>query len=281
VTERIELPARRGGTLIVHDHGGKSDGPPVVVCHATGFCGLAYRALAAPLRSHFRVLTPDFAGHGDSFEVRGYGWRDAALDLLDLVDAVADGGPVLGVGHSFGGAVLLLAALERPGVIEAAFCYEPIVLEGGPDDQRASRHLAAAARKRRAVFSSRDEALMRYGSRPPLESLQAGVLVDYVRHGMRDLDDGTVQLKCEPEVEAANFEATDKPTLPVVTAVATPVTVATGQREGAPAMWAPKIADALPHGRLVSYDFLGHFGPLESPAAVAAGVVDAFATRRR
>jgi hypothetical protein len=50
--------------------------------------------------------------------------------------------------------------------------------------------------------------------------------------------------------------------------------VAVGRDDGAPgpAAFGPPVADALPHGRLVRHPELGHFGPLEDPAAIAVDV---------
>jgi hypothetical protein len=37
-------------------------------------------------------------------------------------------------------------------------------------------------------------------------------------------------------------------------------------------MAAPAVAAALPRGELVRHDDLGHFGPLQDPAAIAADI---------
>ena len=39
-----------------------------------------------------------------------------------------------------------------------------------------------------------------------------------------------------------------------------------------PAAFAPAVADALPHGVLEEHPELGHFGPLQDPAAMAASI---------
>lgn len=55
--------------------------------------------------------------------------------------------------------------------------------------------------------------------------------------------------------------------------VTCPVTVAVGEvTPYGPAAVAGQIAEALPHGRLEPHPDLGHFGPLEDPAAIAAAV---------
>ena len=56
-----------------------------------------------------------------------------------------------------------------------------------------------------------------------------------------------------------------------------PVTVAVGATEPGPADFAPRVAEQLPRGRLLRFEDLGHFGPLEDPARIASSILDAFA----
>src|SRR5204863_408507 len=79
---------------------------------------------------------------------------------------------LLACGHSKGAASLLLGEAREPGTFARLWCYEPIVF---PSDERLEpRHdfpLSEGARRRRAVWPSRDEAFASYGSKPPLDVL--------------------------------------------------------------------------------------------------------------
>lgn len=260
--------------LVVHDLGG--DGEPLLVCHATGFCGRAYEPLAAALQERHHVWALDFRGHGDS-EAPADGdfrWEGGGTDVLAAVDAIGTGS-VHVVGHSMGGSAAVLAELRRPGVLRSAYLYEPIILP--PEWARSGREnpLAGPARRRREVFPSRGDALLRYASRPPLDVLRAGALAAYVQHGFEDLPDGTVRLKCRAEHEARTFEAEDQATVEGIRGLQVQTTVAIGstQRGWSAAMFGPAVVDALPNSRLVSYRHLGHFGPLQDPDAVAEDVL--------
>jgi len=278
VPATANVPSSDGVTIAVHDLGGEGD-EVLVVCHATGFCGRAYEPLAAELTGRFHVVALDFRGHGDSsLPANGnFDWGAMADDLLAALGAVAAGPPVVGFGHSMGGAALLLAELRSPGLLRAAHLFEPIVLPGGDPTAAGSVPLAEIARKRRASFPSKAEALYRYASRPPLNVLQAGALAAYVEHGMEELPDGSARLKCAPESEAATFEAAGKPTVDQLHEVRTPVTVAVGttERGWTPASYGPAISSALPNGRLERHPLLGHFGPLQGPATVGAMILSA------
>jgi pimeloyl-ACP methyl ester carboxylesterase len=134
--------------------------------------------------------------------------------------------------------------------------------------------LADAARKRRAEFPSKAEALYRYATKTPLRVLNAAALAAYVEHGFEELPDGTARLKLPPAHEAAVFEATGKATFDTLRSIDTPVAVAVGViEELRPAAWGPAIAEGLVNGTLVSFPTLGHFGPLEDPNGVAASVL--------
>lgn len=277
----MEVPSSDGVAVALHDLGGT--GPPLVVAHATGFCAGAYRSLARPLSERFHVWALDFRAHGATATPRDLplSWTAMTDDLLASFDAVGDG-PAHAVGHSMGGACILAAELRRPGTVAAAVVFEPIVVPAGWGEGGHDNVLAQGARRRRATFASRDEALRRYASRPPLGTLRADALHDYVAAGFADRADGTVELRCSPEREAQVYEAPGKPEIASLESVQTPVLVARGGRDGTagPAGLAALAADVLPAGTLRDYPHLNHFGPFQDPDGLAADALDFFERAR-
>lgn len=266
----MRVPSTNGVELELHDFGG--DGPILLVAHATGMCAGAYLPMVPLLSRAFHVWGVDFRAHGDSTPpgTGDLGWAGMAQDVLAVVDALG-GGPIAGFGHSMGGASLIAAELQRPGLLTRAFLFEPIIVPSEWGDASGSNPMATAARRRRPGFASRDEALGRYARRPPLGGWRADALAAYVDHGFAEQPDGSVLLKCTPEHEAQTFEGTGKITIGHVGSVTTPVVVARGGREGefGPAGFAGSVADALPDGELRRYDELSHFGPFEDPILLA------------
>ena len=132
--------------------------------------------------------------------------------------------------------------------------------------------LAAGARNRREVFNSRAEALARYSSRVAARGDAGRCAGRYVEGGFVDLPDGRVRLACSAETEARTFEASGGLPTEEAAQINVPATVATGTTVAAPnpGLFAPAIAEALPAGRFLSFENLGHFGPLEAPSIVAA-----------
>ncbi len=248
-------------------------GEPLLLAHATGFCATMYRPLGLALVDRFRVVALDFRGHGRSARPGNadFGWDRMADDVLAAVERI--GAPTYGFGHSMGGAALLLAEERRPGTFTGMFLYEPIVF---PDDYQppAKWLMADLARARRATFPSRDDALARYASRPPLNALQPEVLQAYVDDGFVELPDGSVRLACLPEDEARTFESETKVHTTTVRDVAAAVAICVGREEDGPnpARLGRHLAAALPHAELIERPEFGHFGPFEDPGLVASDV---------
>lgn len=272
----VRLPSTDGVELEVHDLGG--DGPPLLLCHATGFHGLVWQPMAEHLVDRFSLWSLDFRGHGLSSApdpARGFEWEGFGDDVATVVDGLGLE-PPFGVGHSKGGAALLLAEAARPGTFAALWCYEPIVFPPGARPPSGDDNaLAASASRRRATFPSRRTAVDNYSGKPPLDALHPDALEAYVAHGFGDEADGTISLRCRPTDEAQVYRMGGShrgwDDLP---AVACPTTIACGG-PGATitAEMAGMLADRLPAGRVEVFDRLGHFGPLEDPATVAQAIV--------
>jgi pimeloyl-ACP methyl ester carboxylesterase len=276
------IPGADGTGLAVHELGG--EGRPLLLCHATGFHGAVWEPFAAALPLDLARWAIDFRGHGASVVPEGHpldwlGFRDDVLAVVDGLDL--GGGDLVGVGHSMGGAALVLAEQARPGTFAGLWLFEPIIPPAGwfgvPDDHdpESPSPLAAGAARRRSEFPSRDAALANFASKPPLDRLRADALAAYVRHGFVPLTEdpaGPVRLACRPADEARVFSGA-----PVHDAfdrlgeVACPVVIG-GSHEAGPAMFAGAIVEALPQGRLEVFRHLSHFGPLEAPDEIAAAV---------
>lgn len=262
-----------GVTVRAHDMGGEGDA--LLICHATGLCGRAYAPLAAELARGFHVWAVDVRGHGDSDAPADgdFSWSRFAEDVVAVADAIACG-PVVAFGHSMGGAVVVLAELLRPGLLTGAYLFEPGILPGRSLPPGAHEFAEMAAR-RREVFPSRGDVLARFAVRDPYRTLRADALAAYAEHGFEDQPDGSVRLKCLPAHEALTFEGT-KVSLADVGGLDLSLTVAYGGRGAHPsAEAAPTIAAGFPRARLVRFDHLSHFGPLQDPESVAEDILAA------
>jgi pimeloyl-ACP methyl ester carboxylesterase len=268
----VEVGSEDGTTIATYDLGGP--GADLLLVHATGFCAGVWTPIAA-LLPRYRRAALDVRGHGRSaIPASGMHWDGTAQDVLATVDALGLERP-FGVGHSMGGASLVLAEQARPGTFRGLWLFEPIIFPPHPRPADGSGNpLAEGARRRRARFDSPVAAFENFAGKPPLSDLSPAALSAYVQYGFTTSEDGSVELRCRPEVEAATYEmggvhhAFDH-----LAEVRCPVTVVRGtDRFPGPASFAPQVADGLPRGRLEDHPELGHFGPLQDPAAMAASI---------
>jgi pimeloyl-ACP methyl ester carboxylesterase len=265
-----------GVALAVHEHGGR--GRPTIFCHATGLHGAVWAPMATALGDGFERWALDFRAHGASAVPPGtpLPWTAMRDDLLAVIDHLQpEPGELLGVGHSMGGAVLLLAEQLRPGTFAGLWLFEPIVpvpavVASGED---RSDHMSEGARRRRPSFASVEAALVNYASKPPLNVARADALDAYVRHGLVEGEDGQAHLACRPEDEARIYEeAARHDAYDHLAEVRCPVLIAGGGEPDGPLVYGIAAMEHLPRGRLEVHQHLSHFGPLEAPAELAASL---------
>ena len=270
--------------LAVHFLGG--DGPTALYAHATGFHAHCWSPIAAALPGLHNVGY-DARGHGDTPIGTDWpvpdavDWNVYGDDAAVVARSLSVDGQVLGVGHSMGGAALLMAAIASPELFCGLVLYEPIVMPpggvpgSGPNGQ--SNFLAMGARKRRSAFASYEAAFANYAAKPPMNVFTPSSLEAYVRFGFAEDDDGQVHLKCTPEHEARTYEAGGNHiTWAHLGEVTVPVWVLCGHPEnGQPSAGTAGLADQIPGARYIELDHLGHFGPMQSPDEIAALVGEA------
>lgn len=273
------------GTAIAYHLEPVSAGAPTFVfAHATGFCA----AVWAPVLSRLRELVPgsgivaaDQRSHGasDSSE-HPFDWWDIGADLLAVLADVAVTPPLVGVGHSGGGAGVALAELTAPGTFDAMLLIEPILLPP-PFVRHPELSIAMRAERRRRWFPSRDVARSRWAGKPPFDKWVEAAFAGYLAHGLvdgRDEETGAdgVVLACAPGDEAEWFWAGDEHggwarcAELEVPAVIMAGTASDTHGDGL----ANAIADRMPQATVRMLDGADHFIPMTHPDVVAEAAAD-------
>jgi pimeloyl-ACP methyl ester carboxylesterase len=270
------LTTDEGPRLAVHELGG--EGPVVLICHATGFCGQAYQPLARLLAAHFTVWAIDFPGHGDSDLPKDgdFAWTAMVGPLVQAAKAISSEPLACVVGHSMGAAVALQTAVEHPDLFACAYVFEPAITATTPPGGRSGANpMANSALRRQDTFGSKAAAMWRYAARPPMNQLDAASLAAYVEYGFATQQDGSATLKCTPESEARTFESSGGINLETLATAPLPTLCVAGGEAGSPiAAMVPPLAAALPNAELRIHRHLGHFGPLQSPGLIAEDIVN-------
>ena len=134
--------AEEKGAVIWRDWGGS--GPLLHFAHANGFPPGTYRKLITDLSQNHHVVS--MAGRPlwrESTPTVLHDWSLFADDLRTELDRRSLRG-VIGVGHSLGGVISLLAAAADPGIFSAVVAVDPLILTGRLSLEDFVRHLAAA-----------------------------------------------------------------------------------------------------------------------------------------
>lgn len=198
--------ARDGIEIATASWGSPDDSPLLVLVHATGFCKEVCAPIVddlAGMRTGFHAVAIDQRAHGDSgSSAPPFDWWDVGKDVAELASGHS---PVIGIGHSAGGAALLLAELTRPATFASLLLVEPIVFPP-PYGRFPDNPMSAMARRRRDRFTSREEAYANWSSKPAFARWESRALWAYAKGGLRS-DGEEFTLKCARDDEAEFFMA--------------------------------------------------------------------------
>lgn len=269
-----------GVDIAVYDFGG--EGPDVLLVHATGFCAEVLRPLAGELGPRYHCWALDLRAHGRSDRPGdgNFAWSGFATDVLAAVDHLGLDRPA-GFGHSCGGAALLLAEEARPGTFRSLYCFEPVVIPDHIELPAAEgNELSIGARRRRETFPSAEDAFVNFSSKPPFSDLDPDALRWYVEAGFEPVpaDEGgdgyAIRLRCRREDEAEVYaHGASHGAFARLAEITCPVALACGEHTDA---FGPRLLEAdaarLQRSTVEVLPGIGHFGPLQRPAVVAASV---------
>jgi pimeloyl-ACP methyl ester carboxylesterase len=176
--------------------------------HANSFPAKTYNKLFSFLADDFEIRYLERHGHNPRFPVTE-GWRFLKEELRAEIENNYSK-KIIGVGHSLGGILHFLLAIERPDF------YRAIVLLDAPLVSRLSgaglRFLrrtkllekfppVRTTKARRSRWRTKQEAFEHFRQKEKFGSFDQTVLRDYVEHGTLE-GDNEVRLFFEPSIEA-------------------------------------------------------------------------------
>lgn len=144
----------------------------------------------------------------------GFRMHDFANDLIQGMQRFYKQ-PVIGMGHSLGGQVTLIAALQQPDLFSKLIIIEPASLPN-PYIDLVYRHIPKkfldtffpfikGSENRRKVWGSREEFMQRYKHHATFKHFTEEALLNYAQHGLFKRDDGQYELIFDPTWESYIF----------------------------------------------------------------------------
>jgi pimeloyl-ACP methyl ester carboxylesterase len=104
---------------------GRPESPPLVLLHGWMDVGASFQFLVDAFERDWYAIAPDLRGFGRSaWQAQGYWFHDYLADLEALLERFVPKQPVLLVGHSLGGNVVMNYAGARPDRVERAVSLE-------------------------------------------------------------------------------------------------------------------------------------------------------------
>jgi pimeloyl-ACP methyl ester carboxylesterase len=176
--------------------------------HANGFPAKTYNKFFSYLEDDFEINFLERHAHNPKFPVTD-GWERLRDELREELQKRYTK-KIIGVGHSLGGILHLLVAVENPEI------YKAIILLDAPVISRLSSagikvlkrtnlmekfSPSQITRFRRAVWETKVEALEHFQRKEKFANFDVDILRDYIEHGTIETQSG-VKLFFEPKIEA-------------------------------------------------------------------------------
>ena len=176
--------------------------------HANGFPAKTYSVLFEHLKDHTISVIDNLA---ENRVPPAINWHDLTEDVLESVGKFKE--PVIGVGHSLGAMLTLLAAAKKPDIFQTIILLDPPLFS--LNKRRLISLLRALhvedlfgpsgkSKKRRVNFASKKDAYTYFKAKKIFINFHPQALQDYVEHGLTAVKQG-LELKIPVEKEVAIF----------------------------------------------------------------------------
>ncbi len=183
---------------------------------ANGFPVEVYRSFLQQFCNQHRVTAADCRATSQQVQTipKRFGFADFANDLIQIIEQQHQN-PVIGMGHSFGAHVTLIAAIKRPDLFNKLVLIEPASLPSAALDLVYRRlpepvlhkmlPMIKKTQQRQRVWPDRATFIEKYRHHRTFRQFTEQALNAYAQHGLRQRDDDQFELVFAPEWEAHIF----------------------------------------------------------------------------
>lgn len=201
-----------------------SEQPVLHFAHGNGLSCRSYEHFLAYAQQNFALFLHDMQGHGHSDagdpETTPYiGWNGSSKRMARVIkaqqqDGFLRGRRLIGSGHSFGGALTLLAANRDPELFESLVLFDAMMFPPAMAmsmsfvaSTRIAKYspLAKQATNRTAEWTDINTAFNYFYRRGMLTTWHDDSTYSYLHHNLKSETDGRQTLRCPPWIEASTF----------------------------------------------------------------------------
>ncbi|TNE83290.1 MAG: alpha/beta fold hydrolase [Gammaproteobacteria bacterium] len=240
----------------------EGQGEPLILLHGLGVCRRDWEPQIEYFRQHWRVIAPDFRGHGDSGKPDGpYSVMQHAADIVALMDALDIPSAHI-VGLSMGGMVAFQMAVDCPERLRSM-----TIVNSGP----ALPNDSFAAKK---MLWSRLSAIHLLGMRTYGHKVAANMFPGEGREALIEMF--AEQIASNPKrIYLKNLKSLfGWGVLDQLAAIETPTLMLTGDRDYSPVAVKQAVVSAMQQAQLVVIADSGHGTPIEKPDETNRAIED-------
>lgn len=267
-------------TIPFHDFGG--EGPTLHFAHANGYPAEGYQHFFQHFTPHYRVIASKFRPFWKGSkpqEVKT--WRTFADDLIRFLDERQLKG-VIGMGHSMGGTISVVAALKRPDLFSKLVLIDPVIfaknyyyLTNFLPNLLLKRivPIAKTSSKRRNQWTSKEEVYESWRQKRVFKRFSDDVLQQFINHAIVPAEKGGVTLAHSREWETQIyltapyiFDELLKLDIPIIVVRAEKTNVISPDIWNT---WQEKQATTT----FIDFKGAGHLVPMEFPEALAEQIL--------
>lgn len=180
--------------------------------HSNGFPAKCFKHLFNSIENA-DINYVDLMGH-NQFKLNG-NLENLALELIDSIEKRFNK-PIIGIGHSTGGVLILIAASINPKLFKKVILIEPILYN--PWKRKIitimkkvglDSYIGPAKRtlKRKSIFQSRNKAKEYFETKKIFKTFHKRCLSDYIKYGIKKTENG-FELAFSKEIESEIYRST-------------------------------------------------------------------------
>ena len=271
-------------TISGYHRAGEIDGERVHLLHGTGFSALTLKEMAGFLPKDWNLWLTNVPGHGLSTQPkhRMPDWQDMASKVSHAFAQnadIANKGPVVGVGHSLGGVLTLLAASKHPEYFSRIILLDPpVFIRSMVFTQHILRTtglwknipFVKAVNNRTQHWPNKIQMRAELKTKKLYKEWQPQVLEDFIESATVTTPSGEIRLACNPQWEASIFGSYPRKLWSSIAKTSVPVDVVIA--DNTYGFIKPAIKRATKLSRYIQCHYFGnnHCFPMEQPQETAS-----------
>lgn len=282
-----QQPTPYGYTLSGYLYQAENESHRIHLLHGTGFSGLTLSEMAKNLPTSWSTCITDLPGHGNSQQPkhRMPDWQEMASAVYQSVStqmSIEKHGRIIGIGHSLGGVLTLMAAAQHPKYFQRVILLDPPIFNRPVMTfQKILRKthlwphspLVKAVVNRQSYWHSIEQMKQYLSEKSLYRHWHAQALEDFCQSATIKMKEG-VKLACNPQWEGEIFGSYPRGLWSKIKKVGVKVDIVTAQKSYP--FIKPSVNKALRLNSGIRVHKFGkrHCFPMEQPAETAKFIAD-------